>query len=89
MTERYDAVERNVGISSYASPATDNPGFAAVVKARYSDFLVHEGMSCTNSKDIAFSDILGCGASRLCHEVVNMIERIEFIHQTDDDLQKL
>jgi hypothetical protein len=79
MTERYDAVERNVGISSYASPATDNPGFAAVVKARYSDFLVHEGMLCTKSKDVAFSDILGCGTSRLCYEMANMIERIESI----------
>ncbi len=44
MTERYDAVERKVGILSYASPESENAGFAAVVKARYSDFLVHEGM---------------------------------------------
>lgn len=45
MTERFDAVERQVGIESYASSITDNAGFAAVVKARYSDFLVHEGES--------------------------------------------
>ena len=45
MTERFDAVERQVGIDSYASSITDNAGFAAVVKARYSDFLVHEGES--------------------------------------------
>jgi hypothetical protein len=36
----YDAIERNVGIQVYLS---DDPGFAGVVKARYSDFIVHEG----------------------------------------------
>ncbi|KAL7541887.1 hypothetical protein ACHAWF_007042 [Thalassiosira exigua] len=35
----YDDAERKFGISSYASP---HEGFAAVVKARYSDFVVHE-----------------------------------------------
>mmetsp|Transcript_6937 Transcript_6937/g.14465 ORF Transcript_6937/g.14465 Transcript_6937/m.14465 type:complete len:745 (-) Transcript_6937:156-2390(-) len=39
MTERYDEVERRFGIAAYASP---HEGFAAVVKARYSDFIVHE-----------------------------------------------
>jgi hypothetical protein len=43
MTERYDAVEREMGILSYATSINDNPGFAAVLKVRYSDFLVHEG----------------------------------------------
>ena len=37
---RYDEAERNVGIAAYVSP--DAPGFAAVSKARYSDFLVRE-----------------------------------------------
>lgn len=40
MADRYDDLERRFGISSYASP---HDGFAAVVKARYSDFIVHEG----------------------------------------------
>lgn len=57
MTDRYDAVERQVGILSYASPASDNAGFAAVVKARYSDFLVHEGMY-KNCIDCGVCDIL-------------------------------
>ncbi len=39
MASRYDALERRVGISEYVS---SHDGFAAVVKARYSDFLVHE-----------------------------------------------
>ena len=43
MTEQYDAIERQMGIFSYASSMNDNSGFAAVLKARYSDFLVHEG----------------------------------------------
>jgi diphthamide synthase subunit DPH2 len=38
--EVYDAIEKNVGIQVYLS---DDPGFAGVVKARYSDFIVHEG----------------------------------------------
>jgi len=41
MNEHFDSLERRMGISAYASE--DNPGFAAVLKARYSDFLVHEG----------------------------------------------
>lgn len=41
MVNRYDELERQVGISSYIS---SHEGFAAVVKARYSDFIVHEGM---------------------------------------------
>jgi len=40
MTEVYDEIERKMGISTYASP--DVEGFAAVLKARYSDFIVHE-----------------------------------------------
>eukprot|EP00579_Thalassiosira_antarctica_P012167 CAMPEP_0201914806 /NCGR_PEP_ID=MMETSP0903-20130614/4892_1 /ASSEMBLY_ACC=CAM_ASM_000552 /TAXON_ID=420261 /ORGANISM="Thalassiosira antarctica, Strain CCMP982" /LENGTH=736 /DNA_ID=CAMNT_0048450263 /DNA_START=98 /DNA_END=2308 /DNA_ORIENTATION=+ len=39
MTNRYDDDERKFGISAYCSP---HEGFAAVVKARYSDFVVHE-----------------------------------------------
>jgi len=42
MTNRYDEVEHRFGIRAYASP---HGGFAAVVKARYSDFIVHEGAS--------------------------------------------
>lgn len=41
--QRFDSVENAVGILSYASSVTVHPGFAAVLKARYSDFLVHEG----------------------------------------------
>jgi hypothetical protein len=41
MTQAYDKVERDMGISSFMS--TVNHGFAAVLKARYSDFVVHEG----------------------------------------------
>eukprot|EP00586_Coscinodiscus_wailesii_P002074 CAMPEP_0172485496 /NCGR_PEP_ID=MMETSP1066-20121228/13534_1 /TAXON_ID=671091 /ORGANISM="Coscinodiscus wailesii, Strain CCMP2513" /LENGTH=744 /DNA_ID=CAMNT_0013250795 /DNA_START=58 /DNA_END=2292 /DNA_ORIENTATION=- len=37
--ERFDAVERKFGIDTYTSP---HVGFAAVSKARYSDFLVRE-----------------------------------------------
>lgn len=37
----FDEAERSVGITAFVSP--DAPGFAAVSKARYSDFLVHEG----------------------------------------------
>jgi tRNA pseudouridine13 synthase len=40
-TQPYSAVESEVGISSYMS--TEHLGFAAVLKARYSDFVVHEG----------------------------------------------
>lgn len=39
MVNRYDELERQVGISSYVS---SHEGFAAVIKARYSDFIVHE-----------------------------------------------
>lgn len=41
MTQPFDKVESSMGISSYMS--TKNVGFAAVLKARYSDFVVHEG----------------------------------------------
>jgi hypothetical protein len=37
-----DPLECEVGIAKYLSP--DVPGFFAVLKARYSDFVVHEGM---------------------------------------------
>mmetsp|Transcript_17915 Transcript_17915/g.21926 ORF Transcript_17915/g.21926 Transcript_17915/m.21926 type:complete len:750 (-) Transcript_17915:143-2392(-) len=41
MTERKeDKLELKMGIEAYASPVV--PGFAAVLKARYSDFCVHE-----------------------------------------------
>ena len=40
MTDRFDDIEKKFGIAAYASP---HEGFAAVVKARYSDFVVHEG----------------------------------------------
>ena len=40
MTDKFDAIEKKVGIRVYLS---DEPGFAGVVKARYSDFIVHEG----------------------------------------------
>ncbi|KAL3816183.1 hypothetical protein ACHAXA_007301 [Cyclostephanos tholiformis] len=39
MSHQYDDIERQVGISAYAST---HEGFAAIVKARYSDFVVHE-----------------------------------------------
>ena len=42
MAEQYDEVERRMGICAYAAP--DIEGFSAVLKARYSDFCVHEGM---------------------------------------------
>jgi hypothetical protein len=42
MVSQYDSIEQKFGISAYASP---HLGFAAVVKARYSDFIVHEGKS--------------------------------------------
>ena len=41
MAEKYDAVERDVGICTYLTPSQQ--GFAAVLKARYADFVVHEG----------------------------------------------
>jgi hypothetical protein len=37
-----DPTECEVGIAKYLSPNV--PGFSAVLKARYSDFVVHEGM---------------------------------------------
>lgn len=40
MIDQYDSIEKQFGIAAYASP---HQGFAAVVKARYSDFIVHEG----------------------------------------------
>jgi len=39
MTEQYDALEQRFGIDAYASP---HEGFTAVLKGRYSDFIVHE-----------------------------------------------
>jgi tRNA pseudouridine13 synthase len=36
----YDKREESLGIATYMAP--DHPGFSAVVKARYSDFVVHE-----------------------------------------------
>ena len=53
--EIYDAMERDVGISAYLSK--EHSGFAAVVKARISDFVVHEGTT-------AVCDILVSGC---CH----------------------
>lgn len=40
-TERYHELEREMGISAYCQDG-DEEGFAAVLKARYSDFVVHE-----------------------------------------------
>jgi hypothetical protein len=37
-----DPTEIKLGIATYLSPNV--PGFTAVLKARYSDFVVHEGM---------------------------------------------
>jgi hypothetical protein len=37
-----DPTEVELGIATYLSPNV--PGFSAVLKARYSDFVVHEGM---------------------------------------------
>ena len=39
---RDDEIEQQFGIKSFASPNV--PGFAAVLKGRYSDFCVREGM---------------------------------------------
>jgi hypothetical protein len=39
----HDESETKFGIKAYASPNV--PGFGAVLKGRFSDFLVHEGMS--------------------------------------------
>lgn len=39
MTDHFDTFERDVGIRSYL---TKEKGFAAVLKARFSDFIVHE-----------------------------------------------
>ncbi len=39
MSKTFDAIEEKFGISEYLS---NEKGFAAVLKARYSDFLVHE-----------------------------------------------
>ena len=41
MTETYDIAEQKFGIKAYASPSI--PGFAAVLKGRFSDFCVREG----------------------------------------------
>jgi len=48
-SNRYDDTERKFGISSYTST---HEGFAAVVKGRYSDFVVHEGMSSICAYDV-------------------------------------
>mmetsp|Transcript_17753 Transcript_17753/g.20450 ORF Transcript_17753/g.20450 Transcript_17753/m.20450 type:complete len:744 (-) Transcript_17753:51-2282(-) len=52
MAEQYDAIEREVGICAYLS---EEPGFAAVLKARFSDFLVHE---TNNNGEVAILDSL-------------------------------
>ncbi|KAL7479171.1 hypothetical protein ACHAW6_004915 [Cyclotella cf. meneghiniana] len=54
MSDQYDSIEKKFGISAYASP---HEGFAAVVKARYSDFIVHEvdlngNMACLGSLEV-------------------------------------
>ena len=56
MTDGYDAIEKKFGISAYASP---HQGFAAVVKARYSDFIVREGK-------FAISKLFGIMFMHLC-----------------------
>jgi len=48
-SNRYDDTERKFGISSYTST---HEGFAAVVKGRYSDFVVHEGKSSICAYDV-------------------------------------
>ena len=52
MTEKYDDVEQQFGIMAYASPKV--PGFAAVLKGRFSDFCVREGMLKDFSKTADF-----------------------------------
>lgn len=42
MSQRYDAIEKQFGITAYASPNIQ--GFTAVLKGRFSDFCVREGM---------------------------------------------
>ena len=37
----FDPTEKSLGIKAYLSPHV--PGFSAVSKGRYSDFVVHEG----------------------------------------------
>ena len=44
-TAGFDKIEHEFGIASYLS--LENQGFAAVLKARFSDFLVHEGKRMT------------------------------------------
>lgn len=41
-----DEIEQRFGIKSFASPNV--PGFAAVLKGRFSDFCVREGMCNKN-----------------------------------------
>ena len=48
-SNRYDDIEKQFGISSYTST---HEGFAAVVKGRYSDFVVHEGTSSICAFDV-------------------------------------
>ena len=48
-SNKYDDTERKFGISSYTST---HEGFAAVVKGRYSDFVVHEGTSSICAFDV-------------------------------------
>ena len=48
-SNKYDDTERKFGISSYTST---HEGFAAVVKGRYSDFVVHEGTSSICAYDV-------------------------------------
>jgi len=42
MSEQYHQIEHDLGIETYASPKIQNPGFSAVLKAKFSDFVVHE-----------------------------------------------
>lgn len=54
MTHRYDEIEHKFGIRAYAST---HEGFAAVVKARYSDFIVHEGASRISLSIVQCDDV--------------------------------
>jgi hypothetical protein len=37
----YDPIEQSLGLTAYLSPQIS--GFSAISKARFSDFIVHEG----------------------------------------------
>jgi hypothetical protein len=78
--QRFDSVENAVGILSYASSVTVHPGFAAVLKARYSDFLVHEG---TKMKD--YTNVQYCiGTYYSMNTVVYLVDLYPSSKQMDE-----